>query len=163
MTTTREHQDSPERQLDTPFGRMTAVVTSYDRIYLKPAVDDGVSLRVNRVDMHATIHLRNYGDGKGFSPDQGEDRTTHGIWNSVFASRPDQTDVSFAAKEKLWTTLPGVVNEWLESQGELLKDARRAELSNEILRKEEALAEAEEKARDLNEELRQLFEHEAKL
>lgn len=163
MWTAREHQDSPTRELDTPFGRMIAVVTDCDHIYLKPAVEDGVSLRVNRVDMHATMHLRNYGDGKGFSPDQGEDRTRHGIWNSVCTSRPDQTDVSFAAKEKIWRTLPCVVNEWLEGQSGLLKDARRVELNNAIIRKREEKQELLDKTNDLNNELEELYDAERKL
>jgi len=157
---TRERQDSPEREIDTPFGLMVAVVTAHDHIYLKPP---GVTqLRVNRVTLHATMHLRDYGDGGGFAPDQGPDKSG-GPWNSVYATRDGLAEVSMAAKEKLWTTLPRVVNEWLEGQGELMKDARRVQLNNEIMRKEGEVEEAEEKLADCREELLLLCEAEQKL
>lgn len=146
----REFQDLPEaKQVETPFGKMFVhyMFDSGNRSVRIDCVEGGSKVHpatVNNVAVLATMHLTDYGDGKGFVPRRDND-TSGNDWHALYVRRADDSakDVSEVARSKLRGTLPPIVNTWAADKGSEFANAARAAISNDIGSLQDNLAAAE--------------------
>lgn len=143
----RDYMDYPKNiPVSTPFGNLYMAITKIDSVYLAG------KLTINKVEYNVNLYLSNYGDG--FEWARNERAPVNTAYYAINITRADffSTPASQAARKKVETEIPKVVNKFLahmmlvERQMPLLT-AQAAYLNNEIRRLD---GEIEEKKAELD-------------
>lgn len=142
--------------VETPFGLMKLRPLDADRITLETARstynEPPAAILVNKVPLHASLTLTKYGER--WEPT----RDAHGAtFGALYARRADSTsahdDASSAARSKLLTFLPSIVEDWAEEHADALEIARRVQRNNEAHYLEQKIEEHEAALAKLRAEL----------
>lgn len=160
----REWMETPRVMLDSPLGMLDLAVTQRDHI----------SVSVNHVIIlfgmelsSASFHVYVLPGVEGFvlkvDGKKVEATTDYEISQQVYASKRSFDQVSVAAKKRIAKTLVPLVNAWAKANPDVLLQAERAHLNNEIHRDQEKLIEALAEVAKLEDHIHELEDAEKRI
>lgn len=152
----RDWMDTEDGEIETPLGVMRYAITQGDHVFLSAggSTDKLQPLVINRVPYYVNSHLYLQPDGTWARKD----------WHDPYMSRPGSlTPASQAAKDKAYEYIRQAWEDFIAGNRNLLVEAERRHLNNEIGRAEEKIEEAQVEMNKLEEHRADLLRREAEL
>lgn len=154
----REQKSTPSYQIDTELGPMYCGITDKDHAYLgfggscKIDYKEIPAVTVNRVEIHASLHVGNYGDGWEFYRDKEDfQRGVRGnLYHALYTGRTDHSmrEVSGSSRRKVADVMLAGFKAWLEGHPKAVADARRIAINNRWVELQEDI---DKKSKELDE------------